>query len=95
MTIRRPARCITLLSVFLLLALSLGTLNFHVHAGGPGKTCTLCHAPHVQGWMGTGSALARPLPLTEQALPRLAEPVSDTFISSASSRGPPATSPAV
>lgn len=92
---RRPERFIALVSVFLLLALCAGTLNFHSHPEGRGKTCTLCQAPHVCGSLATVAGLSGPLASRETTVPHESRTATDNFISSASSRGPPVASPVV
>jgi len=93
--IKRPERFITLLSVFLLLALAAGALNFHAHPEGRGKNCTLCQAPHVRGSLATQAALSRPLACSERPVFGDASAVTDIFATSVRSRGPPAVPSAV
>jgi len=94
MTMRRPERFVTLLSVFLLFALAAGALNLHAHTEGRGKTCTLCQAPHVHGSLSSVAHLSGPRASAEPMLARETAVVPDGFIPSASSRAPP-SAPAV
>lgn len=95
MTMRRPERFVTLLSVFLLFALAAGALNLHTHPDGRGKTCTLCQAPHVHGSLSSVAHLSGPVASAEPALAGESAVVVDAFTSSASSRGPPGARAAV